>query len=213
MCSALKKQTFISLRNCFFTMKNINQILEMTPQFWPILFCLIKCLVLFILGTNLIILCLLLAGLAHFTSGNQQVILKDVRDRALKFLVGFVIGISCLLDGDFNKAFKEQSVLEKSHPVPDIIFESAPLRVTSGKSKRCLFKNYSLQNNKDSSCSETNEVSQSRVTQTDALFLSEQSFKVSKNDGESASILKDSMSFKEKPLKLAPFCQANESHF
>ena len=128
----------------FSTMKNPEQIFEMIHHFWKIVFCLMKVLALFILGTNLILVCLLLAGLAHFNAGNQQDILKDMRDQAIAFLISFVTGISCLLDGDFNKAFKEQSVLEKSHPVPDIIFESTPLRVTSGKSKRCLFKNYSL---------------------------------------------------------------------
>ena len=196
-------------------MKNTDQILEMTDFFWRFVFCLMKCLVLFILGTNLIIVCLLLAGLAHFATGNQQAILKDMRDGALKFLVSFIMEISCLLDGDFNKSFKEHSLLEKSHP--GIIIESTTVRFTSGKSKLCVWEvleTNSCHSNEDS-YSKPNTVSQSRVTQTDTSFLSEQSFKAMQNDSKSASVLKASTSFAfgEKPVKLAQCCQANESHF
>ena len=123
-----------------------------------------------------------------------------MRDQAIAFLISFVTGISCLLDGDFNKAFKEQSVWEKSHP--GIISESTPLRVTLGNSKMCVWEvleTNSCHNNEDS---ETNKVSQSRVTQTDASFLI---LKAAGNDGESASIPKASTtSFEEKTSEIVP---------
>ena len=60
----------------------------------PIEFRLVKCLVLWILGPNLIIMCLLLAslfaGMANFTPGNRQVILREMGDLALAFLIDFV---------------------------------------------------------------------------------------------------------------------------
>ena len=166
-------------------------------------------LVLFILGINLIADCLLLAGLAHFATGNQQVILKDVRERALKFLVSYVIGISCLLDRNINEAFTEQSLPEKLHP--DNVYESTPSKSTPAK--MCLWAitdtdTATCHDNKDN-CSPMAQLSQN--TQTESSFLLDQSFKTLKNDGETISVLKACSPSKERTLRLVQFCQANET--
>ena len=201
-------------------MKNTERILSMTDQFWEnvfqvsyvrqvweFVFRFLYGLVLFILGINLIADCLLLAGLAHFATGNQQVILKDVRERALKFLVSYVIGISCLLDRNINEAFTEQSLPEKLHP--DNVYESTPSKSTPAKMRLwAITETATCHDNKDD-CSPMAQHSQN--TQTESSFLLDQSFKTLKNDGETISVLKASSPSKERTLRLVQFCEANES--
>ena len=201
-------------------MKNTERILSMTDQFWEnvfqvsyvrqvweFVFRFLYGLVLFILGINLIADCLLLAGLAHFATGNQQVILKDVRERALKFLVSYVIGISCLLDRNINEAFTEQSLPEKLHP--DNVYESTPSKSTPAKMCLWAITDTATGHDKKDDCSPMAQLSQN--TQTESSFLLDQSFKTLKNDGETISVLKASSPSKERTLRLVQFCEANES--
>lgn len=88
-----------------------DQVFYLTYQTLRLLWKISYGVVIVLLLAATVIMSLVLSGLAHFTDGNRNPVLRDVRDQMLRFLVNFVIGISSLIDGHRNEAFLDQTTL------------------------------------------------------------------------------------------------------